>query len=304
MRFAALVESIIYHKHANFSTCFLNIFYVRIQKELTRYKKRSIVILINLNGEKYMTQKCAPDYLKYKPGLIRKGKKEFKAFQKVFLLDASPEKIKETQNYFLSQIEKHLENFPYIGEKDLGRVFLNIVLMTPLMITLFDTAEKLDIPQRDAGFYLYKRLQTLNRAIPAPFRWLQRKILLGSPGKKAMKDLALRSQKKKYTGDWVFEYIPGDGKTFQYKAIFSECAIEKYLKSINKVHILPYLCLTDWVGWNEIKINASRTQTLGCGGTCCNFTYVGEGKPEYEAWPPEKLPERKNYSANKKSRVI
>ena len=91
---------------------------------------------------------------------------------------------------------------------------------------------------------------------------------------------AERAQKRAYPDDWVFECVlPQDNDDWGIGVTYTECAIEKMFKKYGCLRFLPYVCLNDYVIYHEMGLDLTRTETLGNGGTCCDFRIkLSQGK--------------------------
>ena len=96
---------------------------------------------------------------------------------------------------------------------------------------------------------------------------------------------AAESQQRQYPGDWVFTFVEGDGKTFDYGVDYSECGICKFYHAQDADELTPYICLLDYQMSAAMGTGLSRTTTLGEGQRCCDFRYK-RGRPVPRAWPP------------------
>ena len=127
--------------------------------------------------------------------------------------------------------------------------------------------------------------------IPAPVRWWQGRGYLTEKRKARWRETAQQTQLRRYAGDWVCEYVEGDGETFQYGLNMTECGLLKFWRMQGLEEFVPYLCLTDWALWKSLGLEVRRTQTLANGGTCCDYRYIGRNKDVPSGWPPESMPE-------------
>jgi hypothetical protein len=99
-----------------------------------------------------------------------------------------------------------------------------------------------------------------------------RKIRVARPRRRAQE-----SQERRYSGGYVFRYVPGDGVTFDYGVDYLECASCKFLAAQGAAELAPYLCTPDHIysemfGWGPV-----RTTTLAEGGACCDFRFKRGG---------------------------
>lgn len=96
------------------------------------------------------------------------------------------------------------------------------------------------------------------------------------------------SQKRTYPADWVFEFVEGDGQSFDYGIDYLECGICKYYRAQGADELVPYMCLLDFPISNVMGSGLVRTSTLGHGGKRCDFRYKN-GRPCQMEWTPDFL---------------
>ena len=98
------------------------------------------------------------------------------------------------------------------------------------------------------------------------------------------------SKLNKYPGDWVSDFIKGDGKTFTFGVDYSGCGVYKFYKSQGAEHFMPLVCIADYARARAYGYGLTRTQTIGNGADICDFRYIKDGSTP-RAWPPDNLPE-------------
>ncbi len=96
---------------------------------------------------------------------------------------------------------------------------------------------------------------------------------------------AERSQERMYTGDWVFNFIDGNGADFDYGIDYTECGICKFYQSQGAAELIPYMCMLDFPISKAANSGLVRTTTLGRGGPRCDFRYK-IGRPVQMDWVP------------------
>jgi len=89
-----------------------------------------------------------------------------------------------------------------------------------------------------------------------------------------MKYAAEVSLKKRFPGDWVYEFIEGNDE-FDLGMDFTECGIQKLYHEYDADEFAPYLCAMD-IPMSECgNLGLHRTQTLAEGCERCDFRYKG-----------------------------
>jgi hypothetical protein len=104
-------------------------------------------------------------------------------------------------------------------------------------------------------------------------------------GKKITMNNAIESQKRRYPDDFVFSYVAGDGKEFDYGTDFTECAVCKFFHKQGADEITPYICLSDFPMSRAAGGGLRRTTTLAGGAERCDFRYK-RGREAQRGWPP------------------
>ena len=99
------------------------------------------------------------------------------------------------------------------------------------------------------------------------------------------KEEARQSQARRYPGDWVWEFIEGDGVEFDYGYDFTECGTQKLYHAQGADEFLPFYCFLDFATYRTPGWGFARTMTLAEGHAKCDFRFKRGGKTE-RAWPP------------------
>jgi hypothetical protein len=183
-----------------------------------------------------------------------------------------------------------IPELPYVGgdKNDLTRILLSTSAFIPLVKVLRNEG----LSTRQIGQMMVTAASDMyQKRIP----WFVKRYLRGNyfsdSGKQKKKTAALFSQKKRYPGDWVFSYREGDGSTYDYEIIYSECALKKIWALQDLEEYVPYLCLCDYAIWKAVGIEVKRTKTLGNGASECDFKYIKKGPNVPPPLPPESHPE-------------
>jgi hypothetical protein len=98
------------------------------------------------------------------------------------------------------------------------------------------------------------------------------------------------SQARRYPGDWVWEFVEGNGIEFDYGYDFIECGTQKLYHVHNADEFLPYYCYLDFVTYRIDGWGFTRTMTLAEGYDKCDFRFKQGGKTKRD-WPPPFLEE-------------
>jgi hypothetical protein len=96
---------------------------------------------------------------------------------------------------------------------------------------------------------------------------------------------AQKSQERHYSGDWVWEFVEGDGEEFDYGYNFLECGTQKLYHVHDADEFLPFYCYLDFVTHRTIGWGFARTMTLAEGHEKCDFRWKRRGETQ-KGWPP------------------
>lgn len=96
---------------------------------------------------------------------------------------------------------------------------------------------------------------------------------------------ARQSQERRWPGDWVWEFVEGDGVSFDYGYDFTECGTQKFFCAHGAEEVLPFYCYLDFVTYRTLGWGFSRAMTLAEGHPKCDFRFKRGGATE-RAWPP------------------
>ena len=99
------------------------------------------------------------------------------------------------------------------------------------------------------------------------------------------REQARKSQERLYPGDWVWEFVEGDGVEFDYGYDFLECGTQKLYHAQEADEFLPFYCFLDFVSSKASGWGLARSMTLAEGYEKCDFRFKRGAQTEQE-WPP------------------
>jgi hypothetical protein len=181
------------------------------------------------------------------------------------------------------QLDSLLAQLPYIGG-NANELTTNLT-QSAGALALYRSMKARGKTAREVGLVLYEGydayLSTTSKVVTTGLGVLQ---ALGLDAQKARQDVA-ESKKHAYPGDWVQEFVEGDGKTFDWGIDYTECGIVKFFHAQGADELAPYLCQLDYPMSRVFGMGLVRTTTLAQGGTRCDFRYK-RGRKTEPGWPP------------------
>ncbi|MBN1921578.1 MAG: L-2-amino-thiazoline-4-carboxylic acid hydrolase [Anaerolineae bacterium] len=183
----------------------------------------------------------------------------------------------------LAEYEKLLPQFPYIGGK--ANPLTTNLVRAGYVLALYRALQAQGGAVEEVGELSCLAQERKLKQIPAFVRRWMGQFAYSPARVRKMQVRAQASQARRYPGDWVFEVIEGDGQTFDVAMTYTECGIDKFMRSQGAEELTPYLCNLDYVTFAACGMGLVRTKTLGWGCDCCDFHIQRKGIAS-PAWPP------------------
>lgn len=185
----------------------------------------------------------------------------------------------EQANRFMQEARQEYEELipriPFIGNNAL---LLSFFFPTSRYLAVYRALQRQGRKVEEAGRLVYLMGAEEARAIPYLARRLLEYLWFSRLFRQLLKRRATKSQRRRYPGDFVMNYVEGDGREFDYGVDYIECANCKFLQAENALELAPYECATDrpiseLAGWG-----LTRTMTIAEGFPRCDFRFKKGGK--------------------------
>ena len=220
-------------------------------------------------------------YLSRKSELVECFEKESKRWWPI-LSEHYGEKLAE--NIILDakqRLEDLIHDVPYIGgEKN---HLTSSLIGSAECLALYTAMKARGKTAVEAGKVLYeaivKRYGDPVPEIPSSQKLSEEELM------RLRKDRAERSQRREFEQDFVYEFVEGDGDTFDYGYNFIECATQKFYATQGADEFLPFYCFLDFPKSRLYGLGLFRTGTLAEGCEVCDFRFKASRDCE-EEWPP------------------
>ena len=240
-------------------------------------------------GPKQLTEEEKNYYILRKEKLMKEFTR-FAKFERDFLITQFDESKVDT---WIAQARQEYEAFiphlPYVGGDD--NRLTKILIITSTFVPLLKILRDEGVSTRQNGQMVVESVKAYYQKMSALLKWVMRQSYFKDSTKQRKRDAASRSQLRWYPGDWVYDFVDGDGHTFDYGINYTECGIQKLWSAHGLEEFVPYVCLCDFVTWRAIGVEATRTQTLANGAPLCDFRFIRKGSQGPVGWPPESNPE-------------
>jgi pimeloyl-ACP methyl ester carboxylesterase len=190
-------------------------------------------------------------------------------------VEGADEIIAETRQEYDALIPQ----LPYIGGKQPLTQFL---ISTAWFLALYRVLKRRGRSLDEAGKLCYQLTEALLESFPTAVG----RMIGGRPFSKRylrkLRKRAAESQERQYPGDYVYNFIEGDGQTFDFGVDAVECAAYQFLQAQDARELTPYLCAVDRLYSEAFGWGLARTGTLAEGCDKCDFRFR-KGKPTWVA---------------------
>jgi hypothetical protein len=238
--------------------------------------------MIRLSGKRRSEETDEAYYVRNKAKLLREHRKLTAIGQAIMATRYEPDFVAAVTGESLAEFEKLLLELPCIGG-DQNPLTGNLVLSASAL-ALYRVMKRRGSTVEETGELLYRIIETWIRRYPRFIRRLMGSYYLSKLSRRRSEKRAPLSQERRYAGDWVFEYVEGDGEMFEWGRDYVECGIVKLLHSQGADELTPYLCLADYALFGALGIKLTRTMTLAEGCEKCDFRFEKGESPS--GWPP------------------
>ncbi|MGE5415726.1 MAG: L-2-amino-thiazoline-4-carboxylic acid hydrolase [Acidobacteriota bacterium] len=174
-----------------------------------------------------------------------------------------------------SEYEIIIPQIPFIGHKNPSLVFL---IPKSRYLAIYRVLRRRGITFEETTQIMYRMGEAELDAIPLLLRRIVGFFWFSSIYKWRIKKRAQESQERQYPGGYVFEYVEGDGRTFDYGIDYTECAGCKFFTQQGVPELSPLMCAIDIAASERFGWGLTRTMTIADGHQKCDFRYKKGGK--------------------------
>lgn len=176
----------------------------------------------------------------------------------------------ETRTEYRSLIPQ----LPDIGGK---QPFTQFLVFTGLWLALYRVARARGKTVEQVGELVYAICRQFLRGYPVFLTRLLGRVDFSAPYLKKLRKRAAESRQSQFADDYVYDFVEGDGKSFDYGVDYIQCAACKFLTDQGAPELAPYLCPVDILYSERLGWGLQRTMTLADGAQRCDFRFKRGG---------------------------
>lgn len=185
----------------------------------------------------------------------------------------------ENTNERITQTRREFENLipqlPYIGGM---QPFTEFIVFTAMLLAVYRIDKRQGQTVEETGKLVFEIGREFLRSYPAILLYKLGRMNFSKRHLDRLRKRAVESHQRKYPDGYVFDFIEGDGKTFDYGVDYLECASCKFLAKQGASELAPYLCPVDILYSEVLGWGLTRTMTLAEGAEKCDFRFKRGGK--------------------------
>jgi len=175
--------------------------------------------------------------------------------------------ISETRDNFIQIIPE----IPYIGGKQ--NQFSAVMVINAWIISFFRVMRAQGKTPEEVISICCRVADDYMASLPRIIVWTARKFAFGRLIARKMQQQAIQSRQRQYPQDFVYEYIKGDGKDFNWALEFTECAVNKFYDAQGVEELKPYCNFFDVIYSRYLNMGIDAGRTIGIGCRTCRLEY-------------------------------
>jgi hypothetical protein len=221
-------------------------------------------------------------YASQKPRLLKDFDRMAARVKRVLISRYGEEPARALIGESRREYEALIPQIPYIGEKSPMLIFL---LPTSRYLAVCRALQKRGATVEDGGRLIYEMCEAEAKAIPRSVRRLMGWLWFSPLFLRRVRKRAAESQDRQYPGGYVFTYVAGNGRDFDWGIDYAECSSCKLLKAQDAMELAPYVCAVDKISSELLGWGLTRTMTLAEGFEKCDFRFKKGGQTRVETRP-------------------
>lgn len=173
------------------------------------------------------------------------------------------------------EYEALIPQLPYVGGT---QPFTQFLMATAWYLALYRVLKRRGETVEAVGLLIYQASEAYAQTYPRLLRRVLGFMSFSPRYLRRVQKAAAKSHARRYPGNYVFDYVPGDGATFDYGVDYIECGPCKFLREQGAAELAAYVCPTDIITSRLFGWGLQRTMTLAEGAPRCDFRFKKGGE--------------------------
>jgi len=167
-----------------------------------------------------------------------------------------------------------LPELPYVGGE---QPFTQFVIASGWFLALYRVMRAQGLGVQAIGETVFQLSRTYLQRVPGFARRLLGYMSFSPRYLRNLRQRPAASQLHPYPRGYIYDYVPGDGLSFDYGVNYRQCATWTLFQEQGAPELAPYLCACDYLYSEMLGWGLKRTTTLAEGGVCCDFRFKRHG---------------------------
>ena len=173
------------------------------------------------------------------------------------------------------EFENLIPQLPYIGGK---QPFTEFIVFTGMLLAVYRVSIAQGKTVEQTGELVYEIGRAFLKTSPVFLLRPLTPLKFSRRSWNRLQKRAIESHARKYPDDYVYDFVEGDGTTFDYGVDYIECTSCKFLAKQGAPELAPYLCPVDILFSKALGWGLLRTMTLAEGADKCDFRFMKGGQ--------------------------
>ena len=220
-------------------------------------------------------------YTSRKSQLLRDFDKTVKRLKNVFASRYGGESTDAMIKEVRMEYEGLIPQLPYVGGR---KPFTEFVVATAQFLAMYRVLKNHGRTVEETGRLIYELCEELLDSYPRFVLRLVGNMNFSGRHLKALRKRAAESQRRENPDDYVYAFVEGDGREFDFGVDYTECATLKFLIRQGAPELASYTCLVDILYSERFGWGLVRTMTLADGYPKCDFRFKKGGVTRVASW--------------------
>jgi hypothetical protein len=216
----------------------------------------------------------ANEWVRYEKKHLRLFDRVARTVKPVFVHRFGEQKTVDLLTRIREQLKLVLPELPDIGGK---KPFSEFLLFTTMYYAMYRQLTEEGLSVEEIGNLIWDTGVTFMEKVPLFITRIVGGVNFSSSYINKLQQRAQESKLRQYPGDYVYDYVPGDGVSFDYGVDYLECASVKFLRQLGAPELARFICPMDILYSERFGWGLKRTCTLADGDARCDFRFKKGG---------------------------